>query len=245
MSAAATVIDPTNPHTYDHTHANVSGGWLRASVFGAMDGLVSNIGLITGIGAAGASNHVVLLTGISGLLAGAFSMALGEFTSVRSQNEQLDKEIAIEVAAQKRNPVGEQAELAREFQQMGMSEQTAHTAATEIHSTSVSTRTVHVHLMQELGIDPDDRPSPVAAGLLSFLFFSMGAIVPILPYLFGIGSLMTGLIAGCIGLLLAGGIAAKVSGRNWFRGAARQLLLGLIAVAVTYAVGMLIGVDAH
>lgn len=231
-----------DPHEYDHTHSNVSGGWLRASVFGAMDGLVSNIGLVTGIGAAGASSRVVLLTGVSGLLAGAFSMALGEFTSVRSQNEQLDKEIATEQQAQQRNPIGEQAELAREFEAMGMTTTTARTAAAEIHSTS--TRTVHIHLMQELGIDPDERPSPIAAALLSFLFFSMGAIVPIIPYLLGVGSLLTGFAAGCVGLLLAGGLAAKVSGRIWWRGALRQLLLGLIAVGVTYIVGAAIGVEA-
>ncbi|MFU0805246.1 MAG: VIT1/CCC1 family putative Fe2+/Mn2+ transporter [Pseudoclavibacter caeni] len=236
-------VDPADPHTYDHTHANVSGGWLRASVFGAMDGLVSNIGLVTGIGAAGASNHVVLLTGVSGLLSGAFSMALGEFTSVRSQNEQLDKEVAVEIAAQRRNPAGEQAELAHEFQQMGMSEQTARQAVAEIHGSGVSTRTVHIHLTQELGIDPDERPSPVAAGMLSFLFFSMGAIVPILPYLLGVGTLWTGLAAGCVGLLVAGGLAAKVSGRGWLRGAVRQLLLGMIAVGVAYIVGALIGVE--
>ncbi|MGD9607257.1 MAG: VIT1/CCC1 transporter family protein, partial [Leucobacter sp.] len=105
--------DISNPHEYDHTHSSSAGsGWLRASVFGAMDGLVSNVGLISGIAAAGASPGIVAITGVSGLISGAISMALGEYTSVRTQNEQLAVEVRTEREALQRNPEGELAELA-------------------------------------------------------------------------------------------------------------------------------------
>ena len=123
--------EPTlpNPHDYDHKHPDVSGGWLRAAVFGAMDGLVSNISLIAGIGAAGASSGTIVLTGVAGLVAGSFSMALGEYTSVKTQNEQVDSELAIEREAHRRNPAGEQNELRVAFVSMGMSTKTAEVAA--------------------------------------------------------------------------------------------------------------------
>ncbi len=142
--------DIADPHEYDHRHTDVSSGWVRASVFGAMDGLVSNVGLIAGIAAAGASNPIVAITGISGLIAGAISMALGEYTSVRTANEQLEAEARIEQEAHTRNPVGEQAELTRLFMRLGMQEDTASAASAEVHTNSDSA--VRVHLAQELGL---------------------------------------------------------------------------------------------
>ena len=125
--------DFIDPHDYDHSHANVTSGWLRAAVFGAMDGLVSNIGLIAGIAAAGAPSRIVALTGISGLIAGAISMALGEYTSVRTQNEQLDYEVRIESEALRRNPEGEELELREQLVELGMTRKTAEYAAAEVH----------------------------------------------------------------------------------------------------------------
>lgn len=234
-------LDLSRPHEYDHRHADVSSGWLRATVFGAMDGLVSNIGLIAGIAAAGASSAIVTITGISGLIAGAISMALGEFTSVRTANEQLDTEVRKEIDAHTRNPAGETAELTRRFVRMGMEPGIAATAASQVHENAE--HAVKLHLMQELGLSPDERPSPWVAAVSSLLSFSIGALIPIIPFIFGFGNLWVGLIFGGAGLLVAGGFAAVTTQRNWFAGALRQLLFGGIAVAATYTIGTLLGVS--
>lgn len=241
MSRQARQYDLSRPHEYDHTHANVSSGWLRASVFGAMDGLVSNIGLIAGIAAAGASNPIVAITGISGLIAGAISMALGEYTSVRTANEQLDAEARVERDAHKRNPEGERAELSSLFLEIGMDEDTAELAASQVHTNRE--QAIRVHLTHELGLDLDERPSPMVAALSSLASFAVGAFIPIVPFVFGFGSLAAGLAFGGGGLLLAGGLAAFSTKRNWLLGAGRQLLFGGIAVAATYTIGTLLGVS--
>ena len=235
-------VDIARPHDYDHSHsASAGSGWLRAAVFGAMDGLVSNIGLIAGVAAAGASAAIVLITGLAGLVAGAISMALGEWTSVNTQNEQLAAEVDTERAALHRNPVGEEAELAAMFEELGMNADTAEVAASQVHSDHELA--LRVHLAHELGLSIDDRPSPTVAAFASLIAFSIGAVIPILPYLFGFGSLWIGLAFGGGGLLLAGFLAARFTNRNPFSGAARQLLLGGIAVAATYGIGLLLGVS--
>lgn len=235
-------INLSHPHEYDHSHADVSSGWLRATVFGAMDGLVSNLGLIAGIAAAGAPTGIVAITGISGLIAGAISMALGEFTSVRTANEQLDKEVLTEIEAHTRNPKGEEAELTRRFERLGMDAEIAATAAGQVHRNTE--HAVRLHLMQELGLSPEEKPSPWVAAVSSFLSFSVGALIPILPFVLGFGTLWSGLAFGGAGLLLAGGLAARVTNRNWFAGSLRQLVFGGIAVAATYSIGMLLGVSS-
>ncbi|RGE18771.1 VIT1/CCC1 transporter family protein [Leucobacter sp. wl10] len=236
-------INVANPHEYDHTHSSSAGsGWLRASVFGAMDGLVSNIGLITGIAAAGASPGLIAITGLSGLISGGISMALGEYTSVRTQNEQLAVEVNTERDALSRNPVGEEAELAAMFGRLGMEEGTARAAASQVHTDHE--QALKVHLAHELGLSPDDRPSPMVAAMASLIAFSIGAIIPVLPFLFGFGTLWWGLMFGAVGLLAAGFAAARFTDRSPLSGAARQLLFGGIAVAVTYGIGRLMGVSA-
>lgn len=241
MNFPAESDDISRPHDYDHRHADVSSGWLRATVFGAMDGLVSNIGLIAGIAAAGASNTIVAITGISGLIAGAISMALGEYTSVRTANEQLDAEVITEREAHTRNPVGEQAELSVLFSKLGMERETAEIAASQVHANSESA--VRVHLAHELGLSLDDRPSPWVAAFSSLLSFGVGAFIPIIPFVFGFGNLWVGLAFGGAGLLLAGALAATTTKRNWLAGAGRQLLFGGIAVTATYTIGLLLGVS--
>jgi len=226
----------------DHSHPDVSGGWLRAAVFGAMDGLVTNISLIAGIAAAGASPHTVVITGVAGLVAGSFSMALGEYASVKTQNEQLDSELAIERAAHARNPEAEQHELAVSFMEMGMSPRTARSAAREIHDNhELAPR---LHITHELGLDPSSKPSPWIAAVSSFAMFAVGAFVPLIPYALGVNELWAGLAVGGVGLILAGGLTAYYTRRAWWRGALRQLLFGGIAVTATYLVGMLFGVSA-
>jgi VIT1/CCC1 family predicted Fe2+/Mn2+ transporter len=205
-----------------------------------MDGLVTNIALVAGVGAAGASPRFIVLTGLAGLVAGAFSMALGEYTSVRTQNEQIDREWAIEEREIRENPEAEERELSRMLMEMGMTEKTALAAAHDVH-TDVRTATM-VHVTRELGLDPTDKPSPRVAAVSSFVTFSAGAIIPLIPYLLGFTSLVAGLLAGAAGLLAAGAIASLFTVQPWWRNAIRQLLYGALAAGATYAVGLLIGV---
>src|ERR1700710_1546803 len=163
------------PHQIDHRHADVSGGWLRAATFGAMDGLVSNTALIAGV-AASASAHAVLLAGVAGVLAGAFSMALGEYTSITTANEQLEAEVRVERRSFRKYPEEERSELVGMLVNMGMTEDTATKATEEIHRDE--SRALNFHLVQELGIDPSEKPSPWIAAGASFLMFAIGAIVP-------------------------------------------------------------------
>ncbi len=233
-------LSPTGmPHVADHRHANVTGGWLRAATFGAMDGLVSNTALIAGV-AASADAQTVVLSGVAGLLAGAFSMALGEYTSVTTANEQIDSEVLVERKSFRLYPQAERAELVAMLTDMGMTPQTAATASDEIHRDE--TKALNFHLVQELGVDPREKPSPWVAAGSSFVLFAIGAIIPLIPYLLGYESLWLGLAFGGVGLMLAGGSAARITGRPLALGSLRQLAFGGFAIAATYLVGYLIGV---
>ena len=226
------------PHEFDHRHGDVSGGWLRAATFGAMDGLVSNTALIAGVGAA-ADAHTVVISGFAGLVAGAFSMALGEFASVTTSNEQIESEVSVEKRAFRLHPQAEQAELVDMFVTIGLSPETAAKASDELHRDEG--RAVNVHLTQELGVDPEDKPSPYVAAVSSFVMYAIGAVVPLIPYLFGFQSLWLGLLFGGVGLLIAGGVAATFTKKPVWFASLRQLLFGTIAIAATYAVGHLVG----
>jgi VIT1/CCC1 family predicted Fe2+/Mn2+ transporter len=225
--------------TYDvgHTHSDVSGGWLRAATFGAMDGLVSNTGLIAGV-AAGESPHTTMVSGIAGLLAGAFSMALGEYTSVTTSNEQIESEVRVERRFLRARPQAERAELVDLLVRMGMTEKTAQTATDEIHRDE--NRAVNFHMVQEIGLDPAEKPSAWVAGISSFVMFAIGAVIPLIPYLFGYGSLAAGLVCGAVGLLIAGGLTARYTRKPVWWAASRQLSMGVVAVAATYLVGLLV-----
>ncbi|KAA0094696.1 hypothetical protein CIW49_24385 [Mycolicibacterium sp. P1-18] len=226
------------PHQIDHRHPDVTGGWLRAATFGAMDGLVSNTALIAGV-AASASTHAVVLAGVAGLLAGSFSMALGEFTSVTTANEQVESEVRVERRSFRLYPDEEQAELVGTLTDMGMTVETATKAAEELHRDE--TRALNFHLVQELGVDPNDKPSPWVAAGSSFAMFAIGAVIPLIPFLLGYSSLWLGLACGGLGLLVVGGVAARVTKKAPWLGSLRQLAFGGIAIAVTYLVGHLIG----
>ncbi|KAA2261702.1 hypothetical protein F0L68_15760 [Solihabitans fulvus] len=223
-----------------HTHADLSGGWLRPAVFGAMDGLVTNISLVAGVGAGGGSPHVVLLSGVAGLVAGAFSMALGEYSSVETQNNAVNAEAAVERAELERNPAGEQAELVDMFREMGLSERTAELVAEEVHADP--DLAVRIHLTQELGINPDEQPKPIVAAVSSFLCFAVGAFIPLIPFLLGAPSLLASLGLGALGLFGAGALVSRFTARSWWGNGARQLMFGGIAAGATYLVGLLIGV---
>jgi vacuolar iron transporter family protein len=240
MGVMAQPDTPSQDPAYDvgHTHPNISGGWLRAATFGAMDGLVSNTALIAGVAAAGDA-HAVTVSGIAGLLAGAFSMALGEYTSVTTANEQIDSEVYVERRAQRTRPQAEQAELVSMLVSLGMTEQTAQTATDEIHRDE--SRAISFHLSREIGLDPADKPSARLAASASFVMFAIGAVIPLIPYLLGYGSLPAGLACGAAGLLIAGALTARFTRKPVLWAASRQLIFGAVAVGATYLLGLLAG----
>ncbi|MFE0590361.1 VIT1/CCC1 transporter family protein [Micromonospora echinospora] len=222
-------------------HADVSGGWLRPAVFGAMDGLVTNIALIAGVGGGGVSPRAVVLTGTAGLVAGAISMGLGEYTSVRSANEQVAAEVAKERRELERHPEAEAQELADAWAARGLPYDLAREVAEAIRRNPEEA--LRVHVREELGVDPDDQPSPWTAAFSSFVFFSVGALVPLLTYLVGFTSLWLALAVGGAGLFAAGAVVARFTDRPWWTSGLRQLLLGAAAAVATYLIGSLIGVQ--
>ncbi|MER7434075.1 VIT1/CCC1 transporter family protein [Pseudonocardia alni] len=229
-------------HSHDHSHRDVSGGWLRAATFGAMDGLVTTIALIAGVGGGGAGRDVIVLSGLAGVVAGAFSMALGEFASVGTQNDALDAEAAVERRELAQHPRAEQHELAARFREMGLSEQTADAVSREVHRDPELA--LRMHISQELGVSLDDKPSPWVAAVSSFAAFAVGGLIPLITFLLGYGSLALGLAVGGVGLLVAGALTSRFTSRSWWSAALRQLAFGAIAAGATYLVGMLIGVSA-
>jgi vacuolar iron transporter family protein len=236
----ATSTTPAEAH--GHSHSDVSGGWLRAAVFGAMDGLVSNTALVAGVGGGGASTHAIVLTGFAGLISGAISMALGEYTSVKTQNEQLDLEVEKERRELERNPQGELAELTEMLRVRGVDDRLAHEVAVQLSRNPESA--LRLHVVAELGLNPADKPSPRVAAVSSFLTFATGAVIPLVPYLLGVSMLWVALVCGGLGLLAAGALSARFTPRPWWFAGLRQLVFGAAAAGITYVVGALIGVSA-
>jgi VIT1/CCC1 family predicted Fe2+/Mn2+ transporter len=235
MTDAAMITEPG----ITHVHRDVNGGWLRPAVFGAMDGVVSNGALVAGVAAANASPHTVIVSGLAGLLAGSFSMAVGEWTSVHSQSELVRTEIETERAEIARSPRAEEAELAALFHHRGLSRDLAVRVARELSADPDESWRVHVR--EELGVDPDEQPSPYVAAGSSFVTFGVGALVPLLPYLFGATHLLLSLVLGAVALLTLGAAVARFTRRSLLIGALRQLALGAVTVAVVFAVGSAIG----
>ncbi|HMH91421.1 MAG TPA: VIT1/CCC1 transporter family protein [Streptosporangiaceae bacterium] len=222
-----------------HSHRDVAGGWLRPAVFGAMDGLVTNVSLIAGVGGAGRGPHLIVLTGLAGLAAGAFSMAAGEFVSVSSQNELVGAEVRKERVELERNPAGEQRELAESFMRSGVDSDLARLVAEQVSAHPDSA--LRVHVREELGVDYQDLPSPVAAGGASLLTFALGALIPLLPYLAGFASLPAALILAAAAAFAGGGLVARITARPFVHGALRQLILAGLAAGLTFVVGTAVG----
>lgn len=233
---------PPEPPPIEHSHPDVTGGWLRPAVFGAMDGLVSNAALIAGV-AGGTRDHAdastVVLAGLAGLAAGAFSMAAGEYASVASQSEAAELEIQREREEIIENPIGETAELADMLIARGVDPTIAQEAAEQVHDDLETA--VAVHSIAELGVDPDDLASPYTAAASSFVSFALGALVPVLPYLFGVEVLTPAIVLTLVALFGCGAIVTRLTSRPWWFGGLRQVLLGGAAFALTYAVGMAVG----
>lgn len=226
----------------DH-HRDVTGGWLRPAVFGAMDGLVSNFALMAGVagGAAalGEGTTGILLAGLAGLAAGAFSMAAGEYTSVASQAELAEQEFENERIELRRNAEGEAKELAQIWVRRGVDLELAEAVAMQLGRNPEAA--LEVHAREEIGLAPGELPNPWLAAGSSFLAFALGALVPLVPYLFGVTVLWPSAVLSMIGLFGAGALVSRVTARSWWFSGLRQLVVGVLAATVTYGVGTLVG----
>jgi VIT1/CCC1 family predicted Fe2+/Mn2+ transporter len=224
-----------------HEHRDVSGGWLRPTVFGMVDGLVSNFGLIAGVAAATSGSKPVLIAGVAGLLAGAFSMGSGEYISVRSQNESMQAELEVERTELEHNPEAELEELTQIYINRGVDQDLARLVAEQL---SVDPRqALEIHAQEELGVDIHDLPNPWVASSSSLLSFSVGALLPLLPFLFGADVLWLAALLTLAGLFVTGAITARFTSRPWYYSGGRQLLLGAVTFAITYGIGHLIGAN--
>jgi VIT1/CCC1 family predicted Fe2+/Mn2+ transporter/rubrerythrin len=218
-----------------------SAGSIRAAIFGMNDGLVSNLSLILGVAGAGVEPRTVVLTGFAGLLAGAFSMAAGEYTSVASQRDLLARQVAMERREIDEAPEEEAAELALIFKQKGLStEQASRTAAELLKNPESAADTL---VREELGLDPNELGSPMGAALSSFAMFSVGAFLPLAPFLATSGTLAVSISAALAFAVLAGvgGLVGFLSGTSIWKSAFRMAGLAAVAAGVTYAVGRIFG----
>ncbi|MEF3115693.1 VIT1/CCC1 transporter family protein [Streptomyces chrestomyceticus] len=237
------VMDASAPthiaHRDNHTHRDVNGGWLRPAVFGAMDGLVSNLALMTGVAGGAVSQQTIIITGLAGLAAGAFSMAAGEYTSVASQRELVLAELDVERRELRKHPKDELEELAALYESRGVEPELAREVARQLSKDPE--QALEIHAREELGIDPSDLPSPTVAAVSSFGSFALGALLPVLPYLLGASQLWPAVLLALVGLFGCGAVVARVTARSWWFSGLRQLALGGAAAGVTYVLGALFG----
>ena len=225
-------------------HRTLGGNALRAAVLGATDGVVSNLSLVMGVAGAELSGRDILITGVAGLLAGASSMALGEWLSVQSSRELYQRQINIESQELDRNPGPETEELALIYQAKGVPASDAHQIAKHLMRDKKSA--LETHVREELGIDPKELGGSAweAAGT-SFVLFALGAIVPVVPFLFlsGAAAVVISLALSSVALFGLGAGVTALTGRSIFFSGMRQALFGLAAAALTYGIGRLIGVS--
>jgi len=236
-------ISGTQHAKFETRHRSVGGNAIRAAVLGGNDGLVSNFSLVMGIAGATGGGQSVLLAGIAGLLAGALSMALGEWISVKSSQELYENQMAIEMDELETNPAGEERELALIYMAKGIPEGQARTMSAEIMKDKTHAHAVLVK--EELGINPEElQGSAIEAALYSFFLFTIGAIIPVSPFFFfdGLHAIVLSVIFSAVGLFVIGGAITLFTGKNvWYSGF-RQVLFGLMAAAITFGIGKLIGV---
>lgn len=204
-----------------------------------MDGLVTNVSLISGVGAAGLSTRAIVLTGLAGLAAGAFSMATGEYVSVSSQNELIEAEVSKEKHELEHHPEAERRELAATFRRRGVEADLADAVARQL--STHPEEALRIHVREELGVDHHELPSPYVAAGASLVTFAVGALIPLLPYLLGFKSLAAALVLSAIAAFAGGGLVSRVTNRPFWFGALRQLILAAVAAGLTYAIGAGIG----
>jgi VIT1/CCC1 family predicted Fe2+/Mn2+ transporter len=223
-------------------HRAIGGNTLRAAVLGANDGLVSNLSLVMGVAGASVSSNNILITGLAGLLAGACSMAMGEWVSVQSARELYQRQLTTEREEIEEFPQAEQEELELLYEAKGMSDDQAKVLASKVMSNEG--QALDEMARQELGIDPDDLGGSAGiAAASSFAFFTVGAIVPVAPFFFldGTTAVVVAILASAAALFLIGAAITVMTGRSAFFSGARQLIIGLAAAGVTFALGSLIG----
>jgi VIT1/CCC1 family predicted Fe2+/Mn2+ transporter len=237
-------LNPAEIASRERWHRAGQSGTLRAIIFGVSDGLVSNLSLVMGVaGAAATQPRFILLAGIAGLLAGAFSMAAGEYISMQSQRELYERQIALERAELEAMPEEEEAELAAVYRSKGFTQEEAAQVAHRIFGDPEAA--LDTLIREELGLDPDQLGSPWGAAAGSFIAFAIGAVVPVLPYFLGGGD---GILAASLGVSLValfavGAGVSLLTGRSMLFSGARQVAIGAAAAAVTYLVGRVIGVS--
>ena len=227
---------------FEGRHRSAGGNELRAAVLGASDGLTSNLSLVMGVAGATLTGHAVLIAGVAGLLAGAFSMAIGEWVSVQSARELNLHQIAIERQELQEAPKEEQEELALIYQSKGLDEQTAKDLSANLMQQS--TMALDTLAREELGIDPKELGgSAWGAAITSFFLFAIGAIIPVFPFIFtnGFTAVVISLALSVLGLFGIGAGVSLTAGSPLWKAGARQILLGLLAAGITFGLGKLIG----
>lgn len=224
-------------------HRNVQGGTARAAVFGVSDGLVSNMGLILGVAGAHPEADVVQVAGLAGLIAGAISMAAGEYNSMSVQTDLLQRELEIEEVELRNRPDLETDELTELYERRGMPADSARTLAESVMQDPETA--LETHAREELGINPDELGRPLAAAGSSFVTFSFGALVPLLPWFFGAGAaaIVLSLLLGIATAVVVGAVIARSSGRPLAFGVLRQVVFTVTPAALTFAVGSALGVQ--
>ena len=228
----------------EHHHRGGQGGVLRASVFGVNDGLVSNFSLVIGVAAADPGRSIVLLAGVAGLVAGAFSMAAGEYVSMKVQREVFEATLEQERAEIEEMPEHERHEVEIIYRAQGVPPEDA--ARLSRHVMANPDIALDLMARHELGLDPDELGSPWGAAIGSFLSFGTGALIPLLPFILLNASqaLPAAVALSALALFVVGALTAKLSERPVLFGGLRMLLIGATAAAVTYGVGRLLGVSA-
>ncbi|MCU7551829.1 VIT1/CCC1 transporter family protein [Chitinophagaceae bacterium LB-8] len=229
---------------FEKRHRSVGGNAIRAAVLGGNDGLVSNFSLIMGVAGATAGQQGVLLAGIAGMLAGALSMALGEWISVKSSQELYENQMQIEMEEIETDPEGELKELALIYIAKGLPEQQAYRMAADQMKDKQLAHEVLVR--EELGINPEElKGSALEAAVYSFILFSIGAVIPVLPFMFtgGMKAVLISVVLSASGLFLIGAAITLFTGRRVLYSGLRQVLFGISAAAITFCIGKLIGVS--
>ena len=235
---------PTTLEEVGKRHRGVSGGGnLRAAVFGVNDGLVSNASLILGVAGASANNSIILLSGVAGLLAGAFSMAAGEYVSVRSQREMFEHQIGLERDELAQYPEEEAEELALIYAARGLAREDALKLAKAIIADPA--QALDTLAREELGLNPEELGSPWGAAIFSFLSFAAGALAPLLPFLAlgGDRALPVSIGITALALFAVGAAISLFTGRSALRDGLRMLAIGAAAGGLTYAIGRMLGVS--
>ncbi len=224
-----------------HEHRDVQGGAARAAVFGVSDGLVSNVGLILGVAGASTSSNAVQVAGIAGLVAGAISMAAGEYNSMRVQADLFEREISLERRELERNPAGEAEEMAHRYVSRGLDPDLARELADDLMDKPEVA--LEFHAREEIGVSPDDLGSPLSAAGWSLVAFSLGALTPLLPWFYtdGTTAVLASMTLALVAAVVIGLSISHFTEGSRVKAVGRQVLFTAIPAMITYSIGSLIG----